>query len=142
MEWKHVLAYITGSVDQERLVRNAYLVTENRILRQQIIGRVQLSNGARKTLAEAKTLSRDAQEQGSAWRVAWLDAAAMPHLSLARLTGVEGIAARRRRARLGDMVATDVAAALVPCRQDVAGLYRMIDITPALVTRAMAFAET
>jgi putative transposase len=51
MEWKHVLAYITGSVDQELLVRNAYLVTENRILRQQITGRVQLSNGERKTLA-------------------------------------------------------------------------------------------
>jgi putative transposase len=51
MEWKHVLAYITSSVDQELLVRNAYLVTENRILRQQIAGRLQLSNGERKTLA-------------------------------------------------------------------------------------------
>lgn len=52
MEWKHVLAYITGSVDQELLVRNEYLVTENRILRQQITGRVQLSDGERKRLAE------------------------------------------------------------------------------------------
>jgi hypothetical protein len=52
MEWKHMLAYITGSVDQELLVRNEYLVTENRILRQQITGRVQLSEGERKTLAE------------------------------------------------------------------------------------------
>ena len=93
-------------------------------------------------LAEAKTLSRDVPEQGSAWMVALLDTAAMHHLSLARMTGVEVIAARRRRARLVDIVATDVAAALVPFCQDVAGLYRMIDITPALVTRAMAFAET
>jgi putative transposase len=61
MEWKHVLAYITGSVDQELLVRNEYLVTENRILRQQITGRVQLSNGERKTLAAiGKTLGRQA----------------------------------------------------------------------------------
>jgi putative transposase len=61
MEWKHVLAYITGSVDQELLVRNAYLVTENRILRQQITGRVQLSNGERKTLAAiGKKLGRQA----------------------------------------------------------------------------------
>ena len=52
MEWKHMLAYITGSVDQELLVRNEYLVIENRILRQQITGRVQLSDGERKTLAE------------------------------------------------------------------------------------------
>ena len=30
MEWKTLLAYITGSVDQELLLRNEYLVTENR----------------------------------------------------------------------------------------------------------------
>ena len=51
MDWKHLLAYITGTVDQELLVRNEYLVTENRILRQQIKGRVRLSGGERKTLA-------------------------------------------------------------------------------------------
>jgi hypothetical protein len=52
MEWKHVLAYMTGSVDQQLLLRNEYLVTENRILRQRITGRVQLSDGERKRLAE------------------------------------------------------------------------------------------
>src|SRR2546425_11344459 len=52
MDWKHLLAYITGTVDQELLLRNEYLVTENRILRQQITGRVRLSDGERKTLAE------------------------------------------------------------------------------------------
>jgi hypothetical protein len=30
MDWKPWLAYITGSVDQELLVRNEYLITENR----------------------------------------------------------------------------------------------------------------
>jgi putative transposase len=52
MDWKHLLAYITGTVDQELLVRNEYLVTENRILRNQITGRVRLSDGERMTLAE------------------------------------------------------------------------------------------
>ena len=52
MDWKTLLAYITGTVDQELLLRNAYLVTENRLLRQQIKGRVRLSDGERKTLAE------------------------------------------------------------------------------------------
>src|SRR5712692_10140936 len=52
MDWKHLLAYITGTVDQELLLRHEYLVTENRILRHQITGRVQLSDGERKTLAE------------------------------------------------------------------------------------------
>jgi putative transposase len=51
MDWKHLLAYITGTVDQELLLRNEYLVTENRILRNQITGRVQLTDGERKTLA-------------------------------------------------------------------------------------------
>jgi hypothetical protein len=46
-----LLAYITGTVDQELLLRNEYLVTENRILRNQIKGRVQLSDGERKALA-------------------------------------------------------------------------------------------
>jgi putative transposase len=52
MDWKHLLAYITGTVDQELLLRNEYLVTENRMLRNQIKGRVRLSDGERKTLAE------------------------------------------------------------------------------------------
>jgi hypothetical protein len=52
MDWKTLLAYITGTVDQELLGRNEYLVTENRILRHQLKGRVRLSDGERKTLAE------------------------------------------------------------------------------------------
>jgi Homeodomain-like domain len=52
MDWKHLLAYITGTVDQELLRRNEYLVTEKRMLRHQITGRIRLSDGERKTLAE------------------------------------------------------------------------------------------
>src|SRR5437588_9050232 len=48
----HLLAYITGTVDQELLLRNEYLVTENRMLRNQITGRMRLTDGERKTLAE------------------------------------------------------------------------------------------
>ncbi len=51
MDWKTLLACITGTVDQELLLRNEYLVTENRILRNQIKGRVHLSDGERTTLA-------------------------------------------------------------------------------------------
>src|SRR5947209_16737936 len=52
MSWKTLLAYITGTVDQELLLRNEYLVTENRILRSQLTGRVRLSDGERKALAK------------------------------------------------------------------------------------------
>jgi putative transposase len=36
MNWKRMLACITGSVDEELLLRNEYLLTENRILRRQL----------------------------------------------------------------------------------------------------------
>jgi hypothetical protein len=51
MDWKHLLTYITGTVDEELLLRNEYLVTENRILRNQLKSRIQLNDGERKALA-------------------------------------------------------------------------------------------
>jgi putative transposase len=51
MDWKLLLTSITRSVDEELRLRNAYLVTENRVLRQQIQGRVQLTASERKALA-------------------------------------------------------------------------------------------
>jgi putative transposase len=64
MDWKLLLAYMTGSVDRELLVRNEYLVTENRILRQQITGHVRLSDGERKALAElGKRLGKQALKE-------------------------------------------------------------------------------
>ena len=61
MEWKSLLAHITGTVDQALWLRNEYLVTENRLLRKQIPGRIRLSDGERKTLAEiGKKLGKQA----------------------------------------------------------------------------------
>jgi putative transposase len=52
MDWPRVLAYLTGTVDQQLLLRNEYLVAENRILKAQIKARLCLSDAERKTLAE------------------------------------------------------------------------------------------
>ena len=52
MEWARMLAYITGTVDQELLLRNEYLAAENRILRDQLKGRLRLSDAERATLGE------------------------------------------------------------------------------------------
>src|SRR6202030_563731 len=52
MEWARILAYITGTVDQELLVRNEYLAAENRILRGQLKGRLKLSDAERARLGE------------------------------------------------------------------------------------------
>jgi putative transposase len=52
MNWARMLAYITGTVDQELLVRNEYLAAENRILKAQVKGRLLLSEADKATLAE------------------------------------------------------------------------------------------
>jgi transposase InsO family protein len=58
-----MLAYITGTVEQEVLLRNEYLAAENRILRAQVQGRLLLSDAEKATLAEiAYRLGRKALE--------------------------------------------------------------------------------
>ncbi len=55
MDWARALAYITGTVDQELLLRNEYLANENRILKAQIEGRLLLTDAEKKTLADSAT---------------------------------------------------------------------------------------
>jgi putative transposase len=56
-----LLAYVTGSVNQELLLQNEYLAAENRILRAKLPSRLRLSNPERATLAEiGKRLGRKA----------------------------------------------------------------------------------
>ena len=47
-----LLAYVTGSVNQELLLQNEYLAAENRILRAKLPSRLRLSDPERATLAE------------------------------------------------------------------------------------------
>ena len=69
MGWKQLLTYMTGSVDQALLCRNEYLAAENRILRTQLQGRVRLTDGDRKTLAEiGKRLGKQALAEIAAIR--------------------------------------------------------------------------
>jgi putative transposase len=63
MIWAQLLAYVTGTVDQELLLRNKYLAAENRVLNQ-IKGRLLLSQEEKATLAEiAHRLGRKALEE-------------------------------------------------------------------------------
>jgi putative transposase len=64
MNWKQLLASITGTVDEELRLRHAYLTAENRILRDHIKGRVPLTDAERKTLAEmGQKLGKKALEE-------------------------------------------------------------------------------
>jgi hypothetical protein len=63
MIWARMLAYVTGTVNQELLLRNEYLTAENRILKTKVKGRLILSEGEKATLAEiAHRLGRKALE--------------------------------------------------------------------------------
>jgi transposase len=52
MHWKNLLESVSESLNDHLRLRNDYLIAENRILRHQIDGRVQLTNSERKDLAE------------------------------------------------------------------------------------------
>ena len=60
----HLLAYVTGLVNQELLLKNEYLLAENRILKAHLSPRFRLSRPERITLAEiGKRLGRKLLQQ-------------------------------------------------------------------------------
>jgi hypothetical protein len=95
--WWRLLAYVTGSVNQELLTRNEYLATENRILRAKLLSRLRLSNSERTTLAEiGKRLGRKALREVAS--VAKPDTCVSPKLNLATARRWERNVARAHRA--------------------------------------------
>jgi len=52
MDWARILAYVTGTVDQELRARNEYLAAENRIMKAQLKGRLRFSDAERGALGE------------------------------------------------------------------------------------------
>ena len=59
-----LLAYVTGLVNQELLLKNEYLLAENRILKAHLPPRLRLSRPERMTLAEiGKRLGRNLLQQ-------------------------------------------------------------------------------
>ena len=113
MDWKKLLGSITESVDEELRLRNAYLGAENRILRQQISGRMRLSESDRRVLAEiGKKLGKKALEEIAtvaksntipAWHRKFIDQkgdTSQPHKSVGRPRidqEIEGLVVRMAR---------------------------------------------
>jgi putative transposase len=113
MDWKKLLGSITESVDEELRLRNAYLGAENRILRQQISGRMRLSESDRRVLAEiGKKLGQKALEEIAtvaksntifAWHRKFIDQkgdTSQPHKSVGRPRmdqEIEGLVVRMAR---------------------------------------------
>jgi predicted nucleic acid-binding protein len=82
------------------------------------------------------------QETGTQWVNSIIDPVANHIIYLARITGVEVISAITRRERSGTMSAQDAATALAQFRKDFASEYQALEMTAALLTRAMSLAET
>ena len=62
--WLQLLAYVTGSINQDLLLRNEYLAAENHILKSQIKEPLRPSDGERATLARiAKRPGRKALQE-------------------------------------------------------------------------------
>ena len=60
LHWTRLLAFVTGLINQELLIRNEYLIAENRILRAHLPSRLRLMDPERHTLAEiAKRVGRE-----------------------------------------------------------------------------------
>ncbi len=68
MSWKKLLESVSESVNDHLRLRNDYLVAENRILHNQIDGRVQLTDCERKALAElGAKLGKKALKKSAPW---------------------------------------------------------------------------
>jgi putative transposase len=67
-----LLAYVTGSVNQEVLLQNEYLAEENLILRARLPSRLRLSNPERATLSQiGKRLGRKALKEVACIATSW-----------------------------------------------------------------------
>ncbi len=71
MDWARILAYVTGTVDQELLGRNEYLAAENRILKAQLKGRPDLSDAERGALGSQPPAAPRSAPHLYAERVCW-----------------------------------------------------------------------
>lgn len=87
-------------------------------------------------------VKRYAQETGSEWILALTEPAAGHSLYIARITAVEVVSALTRRQRGGSVSETDASTAMAAFRYDLSHQYRVIEITPTIITQAMQLAET
>lgn len=93
-------------------------------------------------LDSSALVKRYVSETGTAFVTDLTDPATGHRLYVARITGVEVIAALARRGRAGEVAADALAAALSQFRQEFTTLYRIVEITSSLLSDAMRLAET
>jgi transposase InsO family protein len=97
-KWVRLLAYVTGSVNQEPLLQNEYPAAENLILRAKLPVRLRLSDPERATLAQVgKRLGRKALREVACIGRCWPRAGVKTILLPARSPNLNAFAERRVR---------------------------------------------
>jgi predicted nucleic acid-binding protein len=92
-------------------------------------------------LDSSALVKRYARETGTAWMIGLFRRAAGHRLYVARITGVEVAAALTRKRRGAHLTADEATRALARLRRDLSQRLRIVEITSALLTDAMALAE-
>jgi len=87
-------------------------------------------------------VKRYSQESGTDWVLQVLDPAAGNDLYMARITGAEVVAAIARRGRSRDLSDDQTTTAIHQFRSEFASSFRIVEITSAVIVRAMVVAET
>lgn len=93
-------------------------------------------------LDSSALIKRYVTETGSDWVTKLIEPTAGNHIFIARITAIEIVSAIKRRERSGSLNTVDALASLTQFRQELASIYRSVDITANLVSRAMNLAET
>ena len=81
-------------------------------------------------------------ERGSTWVTRTMAPATGNHIHLVRITGAEVVSAITRVGRSGSISVTDAANAIAQFRNEFASVYHIVEVTPEVINRAMALAET
>ena len=87
-------------------------------------------------------VKRYVKETGTGWVIGITNPAIGDSIYVARITGAEVVSAITRHSRGGGISHGDMTKAIAAFRYDFARAYRVLEITPALITRAMSLAET
>ena len=87
-------------------------------------------------------VKRYINETGTAWVRGITDPSSGARIYVAAITGVEVVAAVARKLKNGGVSAPDAAAVLSQFHSDYANQYRIVTVSDAVISRAMALAET
>lgn len=86
-------------------------------------------------------VKRYVEETGTDWVIDITNPERVNGIYIARITGAEVVSAITRRGRSGDVSQVDMTRAIEDFRNDFAHQYRVLEITPALIGRAMSLTE-